>query len=97
MHLVISGTGNDSGAQDDITANIPFTSQVTYTLQNVLADKMTYMVTSGSAQVAINGNGPGNVSFRYTGTLTFSGNRQAVLVLGGSTYNFSLTTGTISK
>jgi hypothetical protein len=96
-HLGITGTGNDTGAQDDVTENVLFTSQIAYTLQSVLADKMTYMVTSGTAQVTILGNGPGNVSFRYSGTLTFSGNRQAVLVLGGSTYNFSLTTGTISK
>ncbi len=96
-HLSVNGTGTDGGQQYDVPDKVQFTSQITYTLQNVLADKMTYMVTSGTAQISISGAGPGAVHFNYSGTLTFTGNRQAILVLGGSTYNFSLLTGTISK
>jgi hypothetical protein len=96
-HFSLNGTGHDGGSQLAVLDKVFFQSQINYTLQNVLVDKMTGMVSSGSAQIKISGAGPAGVQFSYSGTLTFSGNRSAVLVIGGATYNLNLTTGGISK
>jgi hypothetical protein len=95
--LTMNGSGTDGGNQNDVVDKVQFTSQFIYTLQNVMIDKTTDMIASGSATITINGAGPADVHFNYSGTLTFSGNRQAVLVLGGSTFNFSLLTGNYTK
>jgi hypothetical protein len=95
--LTMNGSGTDGGTQNDVVDKVQFTSQFIYTLQNVMVDKATNMIASGTATITINGAGPADVHFAYSGTLTFSGNRQAVLVLGGSTYNFSLLTGNYTK
>jgi hypothetical protein len=96
-HFSLNGTGNDGGTQYAVLDKVVFETRINYTLQNVLVDKMTDMVTSGTAKINITGAGPAGVQFSYSGTLTFTGNRSAVLVLSGSTYYLNLTTGGISK
>jgi hypothetical protein len=96
-HFSLNGTGNNGGTQYAVLDKVVFQSRINYTLQNVLVDKMTDMISSGTAQIIITGAGPAGVQFSYSGTLTFSGNRSAVLVIGGATYNLNLTTGGISK
>ena len=96
-HFDLNGSGTDGGAQFAPLDKVPFQSRITYSLQDVLVDKMTDMVSSGSVQITVTGGGPAGVQFTYSGTLTFSGNHLAVLVLSGSTYNLNLTTGGISK
>jgi hypothetical protein len=95
--LTVNGQGTDGGTQYAVVDKVQFTSQFSYVFQNVMVDKMTGMVASGTATITINGAGPAAVHFNYSGTLTFLGNRQAVLVLGGSTFNFNLLTGNLTK
>ncbi len=95
--LTLNGSGSDGGTQYTVVDKVQFTSQFSYTFQNVMIDKMTDMITSGTATITINGAGPADVHFNYSGTLTFSGKNEAVLVLGGSTFNFNLLTGNLTK
>ena len=96
-HFSLNGTGSDGGSQYAVLDKVFLQSRIGYTLQNVLVDKMTDMISSGTAQIKISGAGPAGVQFSYSGTMTFSGNHVAVLVLDGTTYNLNLVTGGISK
>ncbi|MGA3015143.1 MAG: hypothetical protein ABSD71_14035, partial [Bacteroidales bacterium] len=48
-HFSLNGTGNDGGTQYAVLDKVVFETRINYTLQNVLVDKMTDMVTSGTA------------------------------------------------
>ncbi|HZE83012.1 MAG TPA: hypothetical protein VE035_01835 [Puia sp.] len=64
-----------------------FSSTITITTSDLTVDKSSQQIVSGTASVTISGAGSGGSAFSYSGTLTFSGNKQAVLVLGnGNTY-----------
>ena len=95
--LTINGSGTDGGQQYAFLEKVSFSSNIIYTFNNVMMDKLTYMAASGTAQINIRGDGPGGVAYSYSGTLTFNGNRQAELILGGSTFYISLSTGSITK
>jgi len=93
--ITFSGNGTIVGQQHSYDENANFTSHVNYTFHDVVMDTLTSKATSGTADITVNGEGPGYVEFNYSGTLTFTGNRQATLVFDGKTYNFSLDTGVI--
>ena len=95
--LTVNGNGTDGGQQYSYLEKALFSSQIHYSFVNLKMDTTTFMVTSGSATISINGSGPGGVHFDYPGTLTFMGNRTATLVLAGSTFDISLLTGTMTK
>jgi len=95
--LTINGTGTDGGKQYSYLDKALFSSEIHFTFVNVMMDTTTYIAKSGSATISINGSGPGGVHFDYSGTLTFLGNRNATLVLAGSTFDISLLTGTMMK
>jgi hypothetical protein len=96
--LTLNGTGQDIGSQFAVTEKVPFNSTVSYTFQNVMMTKVApFMAASGTVQVTINGTGPLEVMFSYSGTLTFKGNRQADLVLVGTTFHINLLTGAVSN
>jgi hypothetical protein len=44
----------------------------------------------------VDGIGPANIPFSYSGTITFTGNRNASMELGGENYTMSLLTGAMS-
>ena len=74
-----------------------FTSQVTFTLAEVLLDKETYEVVSGSGSVEVSGTvTPGGNTFDYTASLTYLGGGQAEVVIEGTTYLIDLTSGEIT-
>jgi hypothetical protein len=96
--LTMNGNGEDAGMQYAKLEKVNFGSKITYTLNNVMMSKVSpYMAASGTAQVSINGTGPLGVLFGYSGTITYNGNRQATLVLGGVTFHFSLSSGAITS
>jgi|GEM_PF-3484497 hypothetical protein len=95
--LTLNGSGTDGGQQYALLEKVFFTSDITYTLQNVMIDKLTCIAASGTGQITIRGSGPGGVAYSYSGTLTFNGNRKAELILGGSTFYINLSTGSITK
>ena len=61
-----------------------FTDKFTWTSTNILVNKSTGVIMSGTATVSIQITVSGQVS-SYTGTITFSGNNQASLVLNSGT------------
>ena len=66
-----------------------FTSLITITATNLLVNKSTLKILSGTATVNISGEGSGGKSFSRSGTITFSGNESASLVLNGDKYTVS--------
>jgi hypothetical protein len=64
-----------------------FSSKISIVSSNIVVDKSTQQIVSGTASVSISGAGSDGRSFSYSGTITFLGNKQATLVLGnGNTY-----------
>jgi hypothetical protein len=82
----VNGTGTVSGNQYAVPDKVSFSSIIHYTLNNVMMDATTHKAVSGSISITIGGNGPANVSYSYSGSLTFLGDRKATLLLSGSTF-----------
>ncbi len=65
-----------------------FSSKLVITSENVLVDKSTKMIISGTASVQFTGSVTGGKTVSYSATLTFLGDRKGLLTLGnGATYN----------
>ena len=96
-YYLLHGTGDGGGSQESKHYNVPFTSTFRATFNNVVLDKVSHMVVSGSATLTASGRGPASISFSYNGILTFLGNRLATLVFNGKTYQVDLTTATITE
>lgn len=80
-----------NGSENSKVRNkIGFTSNITIKTTNLTVDKNSGLILSGAASVSISGSATNGKSFSYSGTLTFSGNKQATLDLGnGNTYTIS--------
>ncbi|WP_153799243.1 hypothetical protein [Foetidibacter luteolus] len=64
-----------------------FGSTIIITSTDILVDKKTYQVISGTAAINISGAGSGGGSFSYSGQVIFQGNKKATVELGnGSSY-----------
>jgi hypothetical protein len=67
-----------------------FNDNITITSSNIMYDKATEEIASGTATVAIKVTSTSGNSWSYGGTLTFLGNKTAALVLNsGTTYNIA--------
>jgi hypothetical protein len=67
-----------------------FTSNINIQSTNLTIDKSTQQIVSGTATVSISGAASNGKAFSYSGTITFSGGKQALLVLGnGNTYTIT--------
>ena len=67
-----------------------FNHSLTITSSNILYDKATQEIVSGTATVAIKLTSTSGAVYNYGGTLTFLGNKTAKLVLNsGTVYNLS--------
>ncbi|WP_343673862.1 hypothetical protein [Chitinophaga sp.] len=66
-----------------------FTSTVTVTSTNMKVNKTTLKIVSGTAKVNIKGESSGGKTFTLSGTLTFSGNDAASLVMNDTKYTVS--------
>ncbi|MDW7690215.1 hypothetical protein R9C00_24375 [Flammeovirgaceae bacterium SG7u.111] len=65
-----------------------FTSTTTLKSADLAVDKLTYEILSGTVEVTISGATSTGTTFSYSGTLTFLGNRQGMLVMAsGATYS----------
>jgi hypothetical protein len=79
------------GSENSLVGNqMSFTSTITIQASNLIVDKSTQQILSGTAAVSISGSTSGGKSFSYSGTLTFNGSQTATLVLGsGNTYSIT--------
>jgi hypothetical protein len=67
-----------------------FTSNINIQSTNLTIDKSTQQIVSGTGTVSISGAASNGKAFSYSGTITFSGGKQATLVLGnGNTYQIT--------
>jgi len=67
-----------------------FTSNINIQSSNLTIDKSTQQIVSGTATVSVSGAANNGKAFSYSGTITFSGGNQALLVLGdGNTYTIT--------
>jgi sterol desaturase/sphingolipid hydroxylase (fatty acid hydroxylase superfamily) len=67
-----------------------FTSTISITSSDLTVDKSSGEIVSGNAAVNISGATTTGRSFSFSGTLTFTGNKQATLILGnGNTYTIT--------
>lgn len=101
--ILVTGLGTDSsyyvfnqqytrnGSQaSKIGRKRSFTSLIDIRSTNIKVDKTTLLIVSGTASITVSGKGADGYSFSYSGTLTFSGNKTATLVLGnGNTYTLT--------
>jgi hypothetical protein len=62
-----------------------FTSDLKITSSNIIVNKATDEISSGTATVSITGETSGGKSFSFGGTLTFLGGQQGTLVLNSGT------------
>jgi hypothetical protein len=76
---------------------VDFSVKFNYSLKNVVMDKFSYRIKSGSATLHANGIGPAYIPFDYSGSITFNGDRKATLVLDNKTYDMDLETGLVGK
>jgi sterol desaturase/sphingolipid hydroxylase (fatty acid hydroxylase superfamily) len=67
-----------------------FTSVLTLTGTDIAVNKQTLLVDSGTLAVTFTGSGTGGRSFSHSGTLSFKGNKTAVLTLkSGAVYSIA--------
>lgn len=67
-----------------------FTSTIIITSTNLKVDKITQLVTSGTAAASISGASSSGKSFSYSGTITFLGNKKGTLTMAnGNTYQIA--------
>jgi len=74
--------------QSKIRHQRSFSSKLVITSQDILVDKNTMKIISGTASVQFTGSVAGGKTVSYSATLTFLGDRKGLLTLGnGATYN----------
>jgi hypothetical protein len=67
-----------------------FTSTIIISSADIVINKVTQKITSGTASAAISGASSSGKSFSYSGTITFLGNQKATLTMAsGDTYNIA--------
>ena len=67
-----------------------FNSKISITSTNIIVDKATEKITSGTASVSISGASSSGKSFSFSGTITFNGDETATVVLASGT-SYSIT------
>jgi len=72
-------------------------SSVEITLKDVMINKETHQITSGSGTYVIKGNVPDKGDFNYTGDITFQGADAAELNVKGEKFTSNLKNGEVSK
>ena len=66
-----------------------FTSTITVVTSELIISKETQLITSGMAEVTLEGKSSTGNSFTYSGILVFNGDQTATLTMaGGNTYTF---------
>ncbi len=84
----LSSTFTHTGTQTSkIARKYTFTSNLNITSSNILVNKTTLKIVSGTAAVKVTGSSSSGKSFNFAGTITFLGSNKASLVLNsGDSY-----------
>jgi hypothetical protein len=67
------------------------------TLSNLVVDKSSKKIQSGSATITASGTGSGGGNYNYTATVTFNGDGTANYTVNSSAYVVNLATGQVTK
>jgi len=73
-----------------------FTSIITDTLENINVNRATGQVDFGIAIINVSGQASDGASFSFSGTLTFTGYRQATLIMNDLVYWIDLDSGSVT-
>lgn len=92
----MNGTYHREGTFTKIASGKVFTHQTNITFTNVVVNKNTKKIVSGTATITFSGSITNQGDFSYTGTLTFNGNGTGTLTVGGKTYTVTLSDGTLN-
>lgn len=86
----LTGTLSSSGSYQFKTGTKRSGTEIfNYTLTSMVINPLTGDIVSGSASFTTSGSGPKGV-WNYQGTITFLGNHQATVVIGGKSYSVSV-------
>lgn len=89
-YVVNTSYVRNGSQQSKILNKNSFTSKINIASEDIMVDKATQEIISGTASVSISGASTSGKSFSYDGAITFNGNKSATLVLGnGNTYSIS--------
>ncbi|MDP5082237.1 MAG: hypothetical protein NWP87_06225 [Winogradskyella sp.] len=89
--LIFNGSFKREGAQE-ITINLntrSLSSSLKVDFTNLIVDKSTYAITSGTGTASLMGINQNN-SFSFEGTVVFNGNGSATLTLNGNSYQIDI-------
>ncbi|MBX2907292.1 MAG: hypothetical protein KF744_14705 [Taibaiella sp.] len=76
--------------QSNVRKKASFTSTITITGTDIIVDKTTLLITTGTASVVMTGATSTGATFSKTATLTFTGSKTATLTFGsGASYPLS--------
>jgi len=73
------------------------TASVDIVLKNLVINKATQMINSGTGTMILTGSTVKKGDFTYNGTITFNGNSMATMAINGTTYTVNLMAGTVVK
>ena len=90
----VTGIYNRYGTQVSKVRNwVRFSSTITFSFTALEVDKASKRISGGTATLSMSGQTDAGRIFAYTATVTFLGNQQAMLIIGGKTYTVSLALG----
>ena len=81
--FVINQKFNRKGSMTIASQNKTFLSDVTYISTNLVVNKKSRLIVSGTAAVTISGIALDGTAFSYAGTITFNGNKKATFTVAG--------------
>lgn len=88
---VFNGTYTRNGNMTSkVRDKVSFDYVLILTISQLKMAKTTAMINSGSTAVTLNCTTSEGSTFAFSGTLTFNGNKNCVLVLNGESYSFQL-------
>ncbi len=73
------------------------TTTVDIVISNLVINKTSKVVLSGTATFTVTGSTTNRSNFNYSGNITFTGNGTAAVTISGSVYVIDLITGTVTK
>jgi hypothetical protein len=94
--LIFNGNYKRSGtANSKVIRQAAYSYELITTSSNIIYDKTSNKITTGTATVALNGSATFRGTFNYTASIEFLGNDLAKVIINGTVYTINLLTGQI--